>query len=58
MVKVSIEVHDRTARFTVDVKAQSLQQALSIVAARHPSSLARVKFPINPESYFVENSAA
>jgi hypothetical protein len=58
MVKVSIEVHDRTARFTVAVKAQSLQQALSIVAARHPSGLARVKFPINPESYFVENSAA
>jgi hypothetical protein len=58
MVKVSIEVHDRTARFTVAVKAQSVQQALSIVAARHPSGLARVKFPINPESFFVENSAA
>ncbi len=58
MVKVSVEVHDRTARFTVAVKAQSVQQALSIVAARHPSGLARVKFPINPESFFVENSAA
>ena len=58
MVKVSVEVHGGTARFTVAVKAQSVQQALSIVAARHPASVARVKFPINPESFFVEDTAA
>jgi hypothetical protein len=58
MVKVSIEVHDGTARFAVAVKAQSVRQALSIVAARHPTSVARVKFPIDPESFFVEDSAA
>jgi hypothetical protein len=58
MVKVSIEVHDRTARFTVAVKAQSIQHALSIVSAQHPSSVTKVKFPINPESFFVEDSAA
>jgi hypothetical protein len=58
MVKVSIEVHDGTARFYVAVKAQSVRQALSIVGARHPTSVARVKFPINPESFFVEDSAA
>jgi hypothetical protein len=58
MVKVSIEVHDGTAQFTVAVKAQSIQQALSTVAARYPSSVARVKFPIDSESYFVEDSAA
>jgi hypothetical protein len=58
MVKVSIEVHNGPARFTVAVKAHSIDQALSIVAARHPSSVAKVKFPINPESFFVEDSAA
>jgi hypothetical protein len=58
MVKVSIEVHDGTARFAVAVLAKSIQQALSIVAARYPSSAARVKFPIDPESFFVEDSAA
>ncbi len=58
MVKVSIEVHDGTARFAVAVLAKSIQQALSIVAARHPSSVIRVKFPIDPESFFVEDSAA
>jgi hypothetical protein len=46
MVKVSIEVHDGTARFAVAIKAQSIRQALNIVAARYPSSAARVRFPI------------
>jgi hypothetical protein len=58
MVRVSIEVHSGTARFAVAIKAQSIQQALSIAAARYPSSAARVKFPIDPESFFVEDSAA
>jgi hypothetical protein len=58
MVKVSIEVHDGTARFAVAVLAKSIQQALSIVAARYPSSAIKVKFPIDPESFFVEDSAA
>ena len=58
MVKVSIEVHEGTARFKVAIKAPSIQQALSTVAARQPSSVRRVKFPIDPESFFVEDSAA
>jgi hypothetical protein len=58
MVKVSIEVHAGIARFTVAVKARSIEQALSIVAARHPDSVARLKLPIDPESFFVEDSAA
>ena len=58
MVKVSIEVHHGTARFSVAVKAQSIQHALSIVAERHPSRIARVELPSNPESFFVEDSAA
>jgi hypothetical protein len=58
MVKVSIEVHEGTARFMVAIKAPSIQQALRTVAAQRPSSVIRVKFPIDPESFFVEDSAA
>jgi len=58
VVKVSIEVHDGTARFAVAVQVKSIQQALSIVAARYPGSVARVKFPINPEGFFAKNPAA
>jgi hypothetical protein len=58
MVKVSIEVRDRTARFRVGVHAQNIEQALSIVQARYPSSVARVSFTIDPEDFFVEDIAA
>jgi hypothetical protein len=57
MVKVSIEVHSKTARFAVAVQAESIQQALNIVTTRHPGSMARVKFPIDHEGFFVEDSA-
>ena len=58
MIKVSIEVHSRTARFAEVVQAQSIQRALSIVAARYPESAVRVKFPIDQERFFVEDAAA
>ena len=58
MVKVSIEIRDRTVRFREGVQAQNIEQALSIVQARYPSSVARVSFPIDPEGFFVENRAA
>ena len=59
MVKVSIEVHSKTARFVVAVQAHNIQRALSIVTARYPGSAARVKlFPIEREGYFVEDAAA
>jgi hypothetical protein len=58
MVKVSIEVRVSTALFVVAIKARSIQQALSIAAARHPSSFTKVQFPIDPESFFVEDPAA
>jgi hypothetical protein len=58
MVKVSIEVHSETACFAVAIRAKSIQHALSIAEARHPSSVTKVKFPIDPESFFVRNFAA
>ena len=58
MVKVSIEIHSGAARFAVAVQAQNIQRALSIVATRHPGSVARVKVPIEPEGFLVEDAAA
>ena len=45
MVKVSVEIHSKTARFVVAVQTHSLQRALSIVAARYPGSVSRATFP-------------
>ena len=58
MVKVSIEVRNGTARFMVEVKAKNIQQALRIVQTRYPAGVATVKFPIDPEGFFVEECAA
>jgi hypothetical protein len=58
MVKVSVEVYSATGHFAVVIKAKSIQHALSVAAARYPSSVCRVKFPIDPDTFFVEVSAA
>jgi hypothetical protein len=44
MVKVSIEVHDGTARFAVAVLAKSIRQALSIAASQYPDSVTTAVF--------------
>jgi hypothetical protein len=58
MVQVSIEVRSGTARFMVGVKARNIQQALSIVQTRYPAKVATVKFPIDPDGFFVDERAA
>jgi len=58
MVKVSIEVRNGTARFMVGVKARNIQQALSIVQSQYPAKVATVKFPIDPDGFFVDERAA
>ena len=58
MVKVSIEVRNGTARFTVGLRARNIEQAQRIVQTRYPAMVAAVKFPIDPEGFFVEERAA
>ena len=58
MVKVSIEVRNGAVRFVVVVRAESIQQAVSIVTGRYPGGDCRVKFPIDPEDFFVNDTAA
>jgi hypothetical protein len=58
MVKVSIEVNSKTARFAVAVQAKSIQRTLGIITARYPGSVPIVRFPIEPEGFLVEDAAA
>jgi hypothetical protein len=58
MVKVSIEVHNGTAHFNVSVKAQSIERAMTVVRGSYPGCTARVKFPIDPEGFFVKESTS
>jgi len=57
MVKISVEVHSGAAHFDVGVQAESIQRAMSLVMERYPKAYVRLKFPIKPESFFVEDAA-
>jgi hypothetical protein len=58
MVKVSMEVRSGAARFDVGVQAESIQRAVSFVKQRYPKANVKVRFPIEPESFFVEDPSA
>jgi hypothetical protein len=58
MIAVSIEVGSGAISLQVAVRAQSIRQALSLAGARYPGSDLRVVFPIQPETFFVEDLAA
>jgi hypothetical protein len=58
MVKVSIEVRSGAAHFDVGVQAESIQRALSFVQERYSKGSVKVKFPIEPECFFVEAPTA
>jgi hypothetical protein len=57
MVKVSIEVRNGAAHFNVAVKAQSIERAVSVVRGSYPGCAVRVKFPIDPEGFFMNEPA-
>jgi hypothetical protein len=55
MVKVSVEVRSGAAHFEVGVQAESIQRAMCFVKERYPMGSVKVSFPIEPESFFVED---
>jgi hypothetical protein len=57
-VGVLIQVQQDAAMFEVSVQAQSIRRAVGIAAARHPGVDVRVELPIDPETFFVEESSA
>jgi hypothetical protein len=57
MVRISVEVSSGAARFRVMVQAETIERALEIVASQNPGKACEVAFPIDPETFFVEDSA-
>jgi len=58
MIRISIQVSSGAARFRVMVQAESIERALEIVERHNPGKECEVTFPIDPETFFVEDSAA
>jgi hypothetical protein len=56
MIRISVQVSGGAARFKVAVEAESIEQALEIVARENPGKECAVAFPIDPETFFVEDS--
>ena len=58
MIKVSVEVGRGAARYRIAVQAESIERALEIVERQNPGCEAKVAFPIEPEAFFVWDTAA
>jgi hypothetical protein len=58
MIMISVQVSSGTTRFRVAIQAESIEQALEIAARQNIGKECEVTFPIDPESFFVENSVA
>ena len=57
MVRISIEVSNGAARFSVWVQAESIERALEIVERQNPGNDCKVRFPIDAEAFFVEEDS-
>jgi hypothetical protein len=56
MIRISVQVSSGTARFRVAIQAESIERALEIVARQNPGKACEVTFPIDSETFFVEDS--
>jgi len=56
MIRISVRVSDGTASFGVAIQAESIERALEIVARQNPGRECEVVFPIDPETFFVDEA--
>jgi hypothetical protein len=56
MIRISVQVSSGAARFKVAVQAESIERALEIAARQNPCNECEMTFPIDPETFFVEDS--
>jgi hypothetical protein len=57
MIRISVQLSSGAVRFRVAVEAESIEQALEIAARENPGKECEVAFPIDPDTFFVEDSA-
>jgi len=58
MVGVLVEAISGEDRLEVALRARSIEGAVSLVAERYPHCHVGVRFPIDPEGFFVEEPSA
>jgi hypothetical protein len=58
MIKISVQVSSGKARFRATIQAESIERALEIAARQNPGKACEVTFPLDPETFFVDDSGA
>jgi hypothetical protein len=56
MIRITVRVSNGTARFGVTIQAESIERALEMVARQNPGRECEVAFPIDPETFFVDDA--
>ena len=57
MIRVSMEMREGTALSRATVQAESIREAVTITRRRYPGGDVRVIFPIDPETFFIDDPA-
>ena len=57
MIRVSMEVREESALSTATVQAESIREAVNITRRHYPGRDVRVIFPIDPETFFIDDPA-
>jgi mannose-1-phosphate guanylyltransferase len=56
LIRASIEVSDGAGYFSVTVCAENIQRAIELAMNRYPGRAVKVKFPLDPETFFVRDN--
>ena len=57
MIRASVQLRDDSNAFSIMVCAENLQRAVELAAKRYPSLTVGLRFPLDPEAFFVEKSS-
>ncbi len=58
MIRASVKVTGNNSAFSIAVYAENLQRAVEFAASRYPGYAVSVRFPLDPEMFFVEGATA
>ena len=56
MIRATVEVGNESGAFSVTVCAENLRRAVELAADKYPGRSVRLRFPLDPEVFFVEVS--
>jgi hypothetical protein len=57
MIRASVEIIGNNSAFSIAVYAENLRRAVEFAANRYPGYAVSVRFPLDPEMFFVEGPA-